>query len=379
MISVMIKKEFLLVFRDKKALALLFVMPAIFILIISVAMRDVFTGNSVSFNISIKDLDGSSISKELSSNILKIRSFNQVSHDKAQIIITIPKNYVKERKKLNIKIKDTIKSDEIELFKAKLLKTIVNLKLKIIKNRLMEFSDEAAVAIDSVSLDSTNLFSIKYNKNSDIPNSTQQSVPSWIVFGMFFMITPIATVFINERKQNTLSRLSSMNVSAYAMILSKIVPYLVIGQIQAWIMIGVGMYIVPLFDTPALAINGSVLALVFLSFSLSVSAVGLAMLIAVNANTTEQASTIGGILSILLGAIGGVMVPKFIMPHSMQILANISPMSWGLDGFLDIFLKGGGIVMVLNKSLMLLLFGAITLGISIAILKYKIKQGLNDG
>ena len=379
MISVMIKKEFLLVFRDKKALALLFVMPAIFILIISVAMRDVFTGNSVSFNISIKDLDGSSISKELSSNILKIRSFNQVSHDKAQIIITIPKNYVKERKKLNIKIKDTIKSDEIELFKAKLLKTIVNLKLKIIKNRLMEFSDEAAVAIDSVSLDSANLFSIKYNKNSDIPNSTQQSVPSWIVFGMFFMITPIATVFINERKQNTLSRLSSMNVSAYAMILSKIVPYLVIGQIQAWIMIGVGMYIVPLFDTPALAINGSVLALVFLSFSLSVSAVGLAMLIAVNANTTEQASTIGGILSILLGAIGGVMVPKFIMPHSMQILANISPMSWGLDGFLDIFLKGGGIVMVLNKSLMLLLFGAITLGISIAILKYKIKQGLNDG
>ena len=379
MISAMIKKEFLLVFRDKKALALLFVMPAIFILIISVAMRDVFTGNSVSFNISIKDLDGSSISKELSSNILKIRSFNQVSHDKAQIIITIPKNYVKERKKLNIKIKDTIKSDEIELFKAKLLKTIVNLKLKIIKNRLMEFSDEAAVAIDSVSLDSTNLFSIKYNKNSDIPNSTQQSVPSWIVFGMFFMITPIATVFINERKQNTLSRLSSMNVSAYAMILSKIVPYLVIGQIQALIMIGVGMYVVPLFDTPALAINGSVLALVFLSFSLSVSAVGLAMLIAVNANTTEQASTIGGILSILLGAIGGVMVPKFIMPHSMQILANISPMSWGLDGFLDIFLKGGGIVMVLNKSLMLLLFGAITLGISIAILKYKIKQGLNDG
>jgi len=375
MISAMIKKEFLLVLRDKKALALLFVMPAIFILIISVAMRDVFTGNSVSFNVSLKNLDGSAISKELSSNILKNRSFHQVAYDKAQIVITIPKNYVKKKRKLNIEIKDTLKSDEIELFKAKLLKDIVSLKLKIIKNRLMEFSDEAAMALDTVSLDSANLFDIKYNKNNDIPNSTQQSVPSWIVFGMFFMITPIATVFINERKQNTLSRLSSMNVSAYAMTLSKIVPYLVIAQIQAWIMIGVGMYIVPLFDTPALAINGSVLALIFLSFSLSVSVVGLAMLIAVNANTTEQASTIGGILSILLGAIGGVMVPKFIMPHSMQLLANISPMSWGLDGFLDIFLKGGDIVMVLNESLMLLLFGAIALGISIVILKYKIKQG----
>ncbi len=371
MLSAMINKEFLLVLRDKKALALLFVMPAVFILIISVAMRDVFTGSSVRFDICVNDLDNSTISKKLASNISKNKSFSSVSSDKAQIIITIPKNYVKKSKKLNIEIKDTLKSDEIELFKAKLLKNIVNLKLKIIKNRLMEFSDEAGMAIDSVSLDSKNLFNIKYNKNDDIPNSTQQSVPSWIVFGMFFMITPIATVFINERKQNTLSRLSSMNVSAYAMILSKIVPYLVIAQIQAWIMVGVGMYIVPLFDTPALAINGSVTALIFLSFCLSLSAVGLAMLIAVNANTTEQASTIGGILSILLGAIGGVMVPKFIMPHSMQILANISPMSWGLDGFLDIFLKGGGIAMVLNESLMLLLFGAITLGISMIILKHK--------
>ena len=373
--STMVKKETLLVLRDKKALLLLFLMPAVFILIISVAMRDVFTGNSVSFNLFIKNLDNSSITKELISNINKDKSFNLTSLKKAQIIITIPKDYSKGKKKLWIDIKDTLKSDEIELFKAKLLKDITNLKLKIIKSRLMEFSNEAAGAIDLVNLDTNKLFSIRYNQKNDIPNSTQQSVPSWIVFGMFFMITPISTVFINERKQNTLSRLSSMNVTASDMIMSKIVPHLVIAQIQAWVMIGVGMYIVPLFDTPALCINGSIIALIFLSFALSVSAVGLAMLIAVSANTTEQASTIGGILSILLGAIGGVMVPKFIMPHSMQVLANISPMSWGLDGFLDIFLKGGGINMILNESLMLLLFGAITLAIAIKILQTKMKKG----
>jgi len=373
MFSAMIKKEFLLVLRDKRALVVLFLMPALFILIISVAMRDVFTQSSVSFEITIVDLDKSKITKEMIADISKNRSFKIVKN--ANIIITIPQKYSQSKQKLKIEIKDSLKSNEIELFKAKLLKDITNLKLKIIKNRLTEFSDEAGAAIDNISLESDELFELKYNQSEEIPNSTQQSVPSWIVFGMFFMITPISTVFINERKQNTLSRLNSMNVSVFSMILSKIVPYLFIAQIQAFVMIAVGMFIVPLFDTPALAINGSVLALVFLSFALSLSAVGLASLIAVSSNSTEQASTIGGIMSILLGAIGGVMVPKFIMPDFMQTLANISPMSWGLDGFLDIFLRGGGIAMVLNEALMLMLFGLIALGVSMFILQGRMKKG----
>ena len=374
MFSAMVKKEFLLVLRDKRALAVLFLMPALFILIISVAMRDVFTQNSVSFEITIVDLDKSNITQEMITDISKNRSFHIV--DNANIVITIPQKYSQSKKRLKIEIKDSLKNDEIELFKAKLLKDITNLKLKIIKNRLLEFSDEAGAAIDNISLNSDELFELKYNQSEELPNSTQQSVPSWIVFGMFFMITPISTVFINERKQNTLSRLNSMNVSVFSMVISKIVPYLFIAQIQAFVMIAVGMFIVPLFDTPALAINGSVLALVFLSFALSLSAVGLASLIAVSSNSTEQASTIGGIMSLLLGAIGGVMVPKFIMPDFMQTLANISPMSWGLDGFLDIFLRGGGIAMVLNEALMLMLFGSIALGISMVMLHVRMGKGL---
>jgi len=374
MFNAMVKKEFLLVLRDKKALMVLFVMPAIFILIISVAMRDMFTGSSVRFDIKIIDLDNTKITKELIKDLGDNRNF-QISDD-AKIILTIPNEYTKKRKKINIDIQDSLKSDEIEFLKAKLLKDIATLKLKIIKNKLLEFSQEAAYAIDSVKLDSDELFDVKYIKDKELPNSTQQSVPSWIVFGMFFMITPISTIFINERKQNTLARLSSMNISMFSFVISKIVPYLFIGQIQAWVMLCVGMFVVPLFDTPALTLNGSVFAFVFLSFAVSMSAVGLASLIAVSAKTAEQASTIGGISSILLGAIGGVMVPKFIMPDFMQTLANISPMSWGLDGFLNIFLKGGDILMILNESFLLLAFGFVTLSLSMIILHARMSDGI---
>jgi len=379
MFSAMVKKEFLLVFRDIHALMALFIMPAIFILIMSVAMRDIFSQKSVRFDISVRDMDKGNISKQLISSLQADKSFRIVKNADAKLILTIPKKYGKEdaknTTKLKIDIKSALKSDEIELFKAKLSKDIVSLKLKIITNKMSEFSDEAAAAIGSVSLEPKNLFSVQYNKSKNIPNATQQSVPTWIVFGMFFVIIPMSTIYINERKQNTLARLSSMNISVVTIALSKIVPYLFIAQIQMILMVLVGMYIVPIFNTPALVINGSVLALIFLSFSLSLSAIGLASLIAVSANSSEQATTIGGISNILLGAIGGVMVPKFIMPLTMQKLADISPMSWGLDGFLDIFLKGGGLAMVLDKSLMLILFGIVTLGISMLVLHVRMKKG----
>ena len=379
MFKAMIKKEFLLIMRDKQALLALFVMPAIFILIMSVAMKDMFSTASVSYDIAIVDTDNSKISKELLSDITNNKSFHIVDDAVAQVIINIPKGYgldASNQHKIELDIKDSLKSDSIELFKSKLLKEVVNQRLKIIKNRLAEFSDEAASSVEAVSLEDTKLFNISYNDKKDIPNATQQSVPTWIVFGMFFVIIPMSTIYINERKQNTLARLSSMNISILYISLSKAIPYLLIAQIQMWLMIAVGMFLVPLFNTPALEINGSISALVLLSFSLSISAIGLASLIAVSANSTEQATTIGGISNILLGAIGGVMVPKFIMPQSMQTLANISPMSWGLDGFLDIFLKSGGVLEVLNESLMLMLFGSLLLGFSMIILQKRINNGL---
>ncbi len=381
MFSAMVKKEFLLVLRDKHALMALFVMPAVFILIMSVAMKDIFSQEAVSFDVALVDLDNTKISKEFVADIKKDKSFHIVKKDDAQFVVTLPKGYgnienTKNPTKVQISVEDSLKSDMIEIFKAKLMKHIVNLKLGIIKTRLSEFSDEAANAVGAVSLSNNELFTLKYNKQDDVPNSTQQSVPTWIVFGMFFIIIPMSTIYINERKQNTLSRLNSMNISVFSMTMSKIVPYIFIAQVQMWLMIAVGVFLVPFFDTPALSINGTVGALVFLSFALSISAIGLSILIAVSASSSEQATTIGGILNILLGAIGGVMVPKFIMPESMQKLADISPMSWGLDGFLEIFLKGGDIFSVLNESLALLCFGGVALMVSMIILHKRIEGGL---
>ena len=64
---------------------------------------------------------------------------------------------------------------------------------------------------------------------------------------------------------------------------------------------------------------------------------------------------------ILMGAIGGIMVPKFIMPAAMQQLAALSPMAWALDAFHTVMLRHGGIADVLPGIAQLLAFSLLSL------------------
>ena len=43
----------------------------------------------------------------------------------------------------------------------------------------------------------------------------------------------------------------------------------------------------------------------------------------------------------IFGAIGGILVPTFVMPGFMQFASNFSPLHWCLEGFYILFLKGG--------------------------------------
>ena len=254
MFRAMIKKEFLLVFRDKHALLALFVMPAVFILIMSVAMRDQFTSKNIEFSLYANDMDKSQASERFIANLKADEKLRlQEKEEGAQFVLSVPKNYSKEpASQITINVKESIKSDQLEVFKSMLLARLLGEKFEAKQS----------------------LFTVEYDNSSKIPNSTQQSVPAWIVFGMFFIIIPMSTIYVNERKQNTLARLNSMNVSVFAMSVSKSVPYLVVNQIQVFIMLGVGMFLVPLFDTPALEINGSFMALGGISLALSFAAIG---------------------------------------------------------------------------------------------------------
>lgn len=376
MFSAMVKKEFLLVLRDKQALAALFILPAVFILIMSTAMKDQFASDKLTFTIRVEDFDQSTISQRLIQSLAEDTSFQFTFEGETPVFSLIIPKGLKDGENIEIRVQGSIKNNLIEIFKGKLLKHVMQVQISRIAEDLSAFSPQAGAAVRSIKVSPDSTFNVIYNNQKLLPNSTQQSVPAWIVFGMYFVIIPMSTIYINEIKQHTLTRLTSMNSSVFLMSISKSVPYLMINHLQVWVMLSVGMFLTPLLNTPALSIHGSLSALILISFALSVSAIGLSSLIAASSSSSEQATTIGGVLNILLGGIGGVMVPKFIMPEAMQRIAELSPMSWGLDGFLKIFLNSASFGVILPEAGKLILFGIVCLGLSMLVLQKRIQKGL---
>jgi ABC-2 type transport system permease protein len=93
----------------------------------------------------------------------------------------------------------------------------------------------------------------------------------------------------------------------------------------------------------------------------------------VSSSTTEQATLLAGTGNIVLAAIGGIMIPKFVMPAAMQSIANLSPMSWGLEGFLDVLLRGGGLHEIAPEA-----SGLTALGVATILLAWLIQSRRRD-
>lgn len=386
MFKSMLIKEFILVSRDKHALAALFIMPCVFILIMSLALKDVFNEQKAMISLAIIDQANNNSSELLirqlqensiiNSVLLTVENDQNIDQLGKQFLLTIPIHYGDNiETPLQASIASDVTQSMLLLFKAQIIQIVMQQKISDLNEQQSAIAQKMGAPVpEAINFSQESIIQAQYAQlaKDQKPTSTQQSVPSWIVFGLFFVIIPMSTIFISERKQNTLMRLSAMNITIPVLFAGKIIPYLIINQLQVWLMIAVGMFVVPYFGADALTIGGSLPALIVLSFSLSLAAIGLSILIATSVDSIEQATTIGGIINILLGAIGGIMVPKFVMPIFMQDLANISPMSWGLDGYLELFLRQGGLSDVINEILALSGFGVVTLLIATIIFKIKI-------
>ena len=373
-----LKKEFISLWRNKSALLPLFLMPMMFILIMSLAQQDIYkeyTNADISYV--IVNLDKESKSKKF---IEKLKEDKQLSfvvkesldeakkltlNEEYKFTLLINENFSKNLYKIRAKnlieiyTSSITKAHQKLYFESKVVQKIMALKIKKMIDSVTMYNDEVKASKPSDMIHSHYLY--RGEHRGSIPTATQQNVPAWIVFSMFFVIIPIATLLITEREDGTLARLQAMNSSKWILFGSKIIPYMIINQLQLYSMILVGVYIVPLFGGDRLDVDIDFLALFVISTSISFGAVGFAIFLSTLMKSIEQASIVGALSGVIMGAVGGIMIPKMVMPPFMQDMTILSPMSWGLEGMVDVFIRELGVQSVLYESSILVLFGLISL------------------
>ena len=194
--------------------------------------------------------------------------------------------------------------------------------------------------------------------------AVQQSVPAWLIFGMFFVVIPVAGVLIQERSDGTLTRLATFGVPVGATLCGKLLAYMLLNWVQLALMVLVGHWLVPMLGGDALHLGISPWWFLVMIVATSVAAVGLALLIAAYTRRFDHAAALGGGLNVVLGAIAGVMVPRMLMPPTLQTISEWSPMGWALDGMQSVFLGEPDAGFILPRAGLLFLFGTVCLLVS---------------
>lgn len=389
-------KESIALLRDRHGLLALFIMPTIFILVMTLALRDAFTpGATIDAAYVVVDLDRSAQSKALIKRLDKAASFRRHDGDgdpeaarrgilagHQALALMLPKGFGERlltpagadgqpTEPLQLLVDPTL-SPALQLaFRNQVMAALGALRADELTQRagkLFGLPTAPGGSADKDWPDEIRSIAVRGDRSARLPSSVQQNVPAWLIFAMFFVVIPVSSIFIIERQQGTLQRLRAMGLPFRLILAGKLLPFFIVNQIQAVMMLLVGIFVVPLFGSEALEMPASLPLLVnwwVVSAAVSLAAVAWALLIASIAQTSEQATIVGGVGNVLMGAIGGIMVPKFVMPATMQTLAALSPMAWGLEGFHVVMLRHGGFADILPSLGQLLVFAALALTLAI--------------
>jgi ABC-2 type transport system permease protein len=146
------------------------------------------------------------------------------------------------------------------------------------------------------------------------------------------MITSMAVV--RERERGTLEQLIVTPIGRAGLMLGKLLPFLLIGCVQATVVLALGRV---LFDVP---MRGSLALLYLATLGFIVANLGLGLLVSTLVRNQTQAMQLSFFLLMPNILLSGFMFPREAMPAPAQWLGALLPLTYYLRILRGILLKG---------------------------------------
>ncbi|MDH0893614.1 MULTISPECIES: ABC transporter permease [unclassified Pseudomonas] len=383
----LVRKEFLLLLHDPHALAVLFIMPTLFLVLMAGAMSNYLQDKPPALRLTLETPQASAYSEFFHAALAaQLPGSELLDHGDARSTrIDLPADFA-----------DTLLQDEqpglalsfppqLDKLSRQHLRGAVRIALA--QTRLLAFLEDSGDVDARLPL-AERLALVQQRTQSRVEehellasgdlsgraNASQLSVPAWLIFGMFFVALPMAGGFQREQQSGALLRFRALDLSLATLALSKLLPYLAINLVQFALLLAIGVYGLPLLGLQGLTLPGSPAAYLLLAISLTLATCGLGLLLAGLARSAEQALLLGGGINIILAALGGIMVPKSVMPAAMGQLAEVSPMSWALDAFLTLLVGQGSLADIAPYCFRLLLMAALLGGGGWLLFRRRVQQ-----
>lgn len=181
-----------------------------------------------------------------------------------------------------------------------------------------------------------------------------QAVAGTAIMMLLFSVRSIGSGMLEEKENGVLKKLLQSPITPFEILFGKMLTAVIVAIFQlsvmfvfSWLAFGLDIFM----NLPALII-------MILTTAIACSAFG--VLLASIVRSKKQADSLSTIIILFMSAIGGSMIPLYIMPAFMQDAAVISVNYWSIQGFYDIFWRETGVAGVTQNAIVLI---AITTGV----------------
>lgn len=362
--SIFIKKEFFHIFRDKRTILILLVMPVIQIILFGFAI----TTEVKNTKMAIFDL-----SKDFSTRTI-------TEHFRASNYFSIVQTIQNPDE-----IEDLLKKGEVSLvliFSEQFEKNLIHIGEASIQlladasepNQASTLTGYATNIILRYQQELMNSRQIPYQINTEVRmlyNSQMKSAYNFVpgVMGLILMLicammTSISIV--REKEMGTMEVLLASPVKPIYIILAKAVPYFILSVINLSTILLLSVFVLKV------PIAGNLFLLSMVSFIFIMVALALGLLISTVVNSQVAAMLISGMAMMLpVMLLSGMIFPIESMPKFFQWFSAIVPARWYIAAVKKIMIQGVDVIYVV-KEILILSFMAVFL-IAVSLKKFKIR------
>jgi ABC-2 type transport system permease protein len=385
-ILILLGLELRILLKDRQALGLLFIMPTVLILFLTLALKDVYLAK-VGYKSKILVVTGptcdssSSLCNRILDQLKKFEyDFKIVSEHsetyRDPVTLLFPKD-ISHTVELLKKGESLAETDQVQLifdptldqsFRALVAGNLLTALQSVLILQVKDEVDDLKIPKWAPKFKIPNLVDVGHFQNLVVekawggvilPNPIQQMVPAWALFGMFFIVIPLSNSVIRDRRLGVFKRLLSFPVGKWHLIIGKILPFFSINLIQFTLMFLMGIFVLPKLTQLNLPLDFNLFSVAVVTLVCAWTATSYGLMISSLCQTSEQASAFGSLSVVILAVIGGVMIPRFVMPDFMQQLSQISPLYWGLEAYQDLLVRKNSFESLIPKLGVLFCFSLI--------------------
>lgn len=338
----LLRKEFRQIFRNKALLPLLFLVPVLQLLVLPLA-ADYEIKN---IDITIIDHDHSTYSQQLVSKISASGYFKlsdyalgykdaliDLENDQADLILEIPagfeRNLIRENEQSLFLAINAINGVKANLGGAYLKRIIADYNNDI-RMKWIQFPSAAADNPQPViDVAVSNWFNPAMNYNY------------YMVPGILALLVTMVGAYmcslniVKEKEVGTMEQINVTPVRKYQFILSKLIPFWVIGMVD----FSIGLFGIGWLVYGIVPVGNLFLLYGYLSIYL-VAVLGLGLLISTYSETQQQAMSVAFFFMMIFILMSGLFTPLDGMPRWAYVISQASPITYFIEVMRMIVLKG---------------------------------------